>query len=100
MGLYDKSFAEYEAASKDPRWQAKSLVMMGTIRRQSGDAVSASELFGRAIEAARTKDERCEANYEFAMLQLAIGDIDGAKAALERVEPGFRDRDQKLASLS
>jgi pilus assembly protein FimV len=99
MGLFDKAFAEYEAALKDSRWQAKALVMMGTIRRQSGDAASASELFGRAIEAARTKDERCEANYEFAMLQLTIGDIDGAKAALERVEPGFRDRDKKLASL-
>jgi Tfp pilus assembly protein PilF len=100
MGLYDKSFAEYEAAANDPRWQAKALVMMGTIRRQSGDAESAADLFSRAIEAARTKDERCEANYELAMLQLTVGDIEGAKAALERVEPGFRDRDQKLASLS
>ena len=100
MGLFDKAFSEYEAASSDPRWQAKALVMMGTIRAQSGDPNSAADLFGRAIEAARTKDERCEANYELAMVMLGTGDVDAARAALEAVEPGFRDRDDQLAQLS
>jgi pilus assembly protein FimV len=100
MGLFDKAFAEYELASSDPRWQAKALVMMGTLRVQSGDAETAVELFERAVAAARTKDERCEANYELAMVRLATGDVDGAKAAFEVVEPGYRDRDAKLAELN
>jgi pilus assembly protein FimV len=100
MGLHDKSFAEYELAARDPRWQAKALVMMGNLKLQGGDLEASVELFGQAVEAARTKDERCEANYEFAMVSLAIGEFDQAKSALEQVEPGYRDRDARLEELS
>ena len=88
-----------EAASTDPRWQAKALVMMGSIRAMTGDTDSAIELFDFAVNAARTKDERCEANYELAMVRKQVGDIEGARAALELVESGFRDRDEQLAKL-
>lgn len=100
MGLLDKALAEYEIASRDPRWQAKALVMMGSLRLQTGDDQAATELFTRAVEAARTKDERCEANYELGMAYLASGRIDEAKQALALVEAGYRDRDRKLAEIA
>ncbi|HVH99126.1 MAG TPA: tetratricopeptide repeat protein [Enhygromyxa sp.] len=100
MGLIDKALAEYELAAKDPRWQAKALVMMGSLRAQSGDAPAAMELFSRAVAAARTKDERCESNYELAMALLALGRTDEAKQALEQVEPGYRDREARLSEIA
>src|SRR5690606_36671680 len=45
MGLFDKALAEYELASRDPLLQAKALVMMGVLRRQTGDDAAAVELF-------------------------------------------------------
>lgn len=99
MGLLDKAFVEYEAAAKDPRWQAKALVMMGSLRRASGDDGSAVELFTRAVAAARTKDERCEGNYELAMALLALGRTEEAKQTLALVDAGYRDRDAKLTEL-
>ena len=99
MGLVDKALAEYEIAAKDPRWQAKALVMMGSLRRQTGDDAAAHGLFDRAVAAARTKDERCEANYELAMVLLALGQTDEGKQTLEQVDAGYRDRDEKLAEL-
>jgi len=100
MGLLEKSFAEYEIASRDPRWQAKALVMMGSLRRESGDDVAATDLFTRAVKVARTKDERCEANYELAMAYLATARTEEAKQALALVEAGYRDRDEKLAEIA
>jgi pilus assembly protein FimV len=99
MGLFEKALAEYTIAAKDPRWQAKALVMMGTLRRQTGDDATAHDLFIQAVAAARTKDERCESNYELAMVQLALGLTDEGKQTLELVDAGYRDRDQKLAEL-
>lgn len=99
MGLFEKALTEYELASKDPRWQAKALVMMGSLRRQIGDDATAVELFTRAVAAARTKDERCESNYELGMALLAVGRIDDARQTLGLVDAGYRDRDEKLAEL-
>jgi tetratricopeptide (TPR) repeat protein len=100
MGLIDKALTEFEHAAKDPRWQAKALVMMGSLRLQSGNADAATELFTRAVAAARTKDERCESNYELAMALLALGRSDEAKRTLEQVEPGYRDREARLSELA
>jgi pilus assembly protein FimV len=74
--------------------------MMGSLRRQTGDASLSIELFNRAVAAARTKDERCESNYELAMALLQLGRDDEAKHALELVEPGYRDREARLSELA
>ncbi|MCA9686394.1 MAG: tetratricopeptide repeat protein, partial [Myxococcales bacterium] len=99
MGLVGKALEEYATAARDPRWQAKALVQMGMLHSQQGDSDAAIDHFARAVAAARTKDERCQANYELALLYLEAGDLDEAKVALERVDPGFRDRDAKLAVI-
>ena len=99
MGLIEKAIAEYETAAKDPRWEAKSLVQMGVLRHQLGDLEAALVHFAGAVSQARTKDERCQANYELAMVHLDGGDEDAARLALECVDPGFRDRDTQLALL-
>ncbi|EDM74741.1 TPR domain protein [Plesiocystis pacifica SIR-1] len=100
MGLIDKAIAEYATAAKDPRWQAKALVQMGMLRLQQGNGEGAMEHFSEAASVARTKDERCQANYELAMALLDMGREDEAREALERVDAGFRDRDEKLMLLA
>jgi lipopolysaccharide biosynthesis regulator YciM len=98
--LIDDALREYATAAKDPRWQAKALVMMGALHAGRGEPDAAVEHLQRAASAARTKDERCEANYELAMNLLALGRDDDARTALELVDSGFRDRDDKLRLLS
>jgi tetratricopeptide (TPR) repeat protein len=99
MGLIDDALREYGTASRDPRWQAKSLVMMATLHASRGDGDAAIEHLQRAVAAARTKDERCESNYELAMNLMAVGRNDEARAALEQVDVGFREREDKLREL-
>lgn len=99
MGLIDDALREYGTASRDPRWQAKSLVMMATLHASRGDGDAAIEHLQRAVAAARTKDERCESNYELAMNLMAVGRNDEARAALEQVDAGFREREDKLREL-
>lgn len=100
MGLIDDALREYSTAAKDPRWQAKALVMMGALHAGRGESDAAVEHLQRAATAARTKDERCEANYELAMNLIALGRDDEARTALEQVDAGFRDRDDKLRELT
>jgi tetratricopeptide (TPR) repeat protein len=99
MGLIEDALREYGTASRDPRWQAKSLVMMATLHASRGDTDAAIEHLQRAVAAARTKDERCESNYELAMNLMAVGRNDEARAALEQVDVGFREREDKLREL-
>lgn len=99
MGLIDDALREYGTASRDPRWQAKSLVMIATLHASRGDSDAAIEHLQRAVAAARTKDERCESNYELAMNLMGVGRNDEARAALEQVDQGFREREDKLREL-
>ena len=99
MGLVDDALREYTTAAKDPRWQAKALVMMAALYAARGESDAAVEHLERAASAARTKDERCEAHYELAMNLLNLGRHEEARAALQQVDAGFRDRDDKLREL-
>lgn len=99
MGLVDDAIAQFEAAAQDPAWRAKSLVLIGALRLHRGETDDAIRLLEEAVGAAQTDDELREARYELALVYEKLGDIPAAISALEQVDPGFRDRDERLAGL-
>ncbi len=74
--------------------------MMATVHQQlAGDLEAARGAIERAVDAAQSPDEVSESNYLLGELLLELEDFDAAREAFERVAPGFRDRDAKLAIL-
>jgi tetratricopeptide (TPR) repeat protein len=100
MGLVDDAIAQFEAASSDPLWEARALVMSGTLRVHRGETDKAIADLMRALDAATNQDELHEAQYELAVVYETIGEIDAAREQLEAVSAGYRDRDERLARVS
>jgi tetratricopeptide (TPR) repeat protein len=100
MGLVDDAIAQFEAASTDPLWEARALVMSGTLRVHRGETDKAIADLMRALDAATNQDELHEAQYELAVVYETIGEIDAAREQLEAVSAGYRDRDERLARVS
>jgi pilus assembly protein FimV len=99
MGLVDGAIAEFEAAATDPNWKSRALVMVAILQSSRGDNNEAIGLLERAIEAAMSDAERCEAMYELAVLFEKLGDKMAAIEQFEAVEQGYRDRDERLVAL-
>lgn len=100
MGLRDDALRELELAAKDPGWTCRACILMGTVHQQlAGDDEAAAAAIERAVEAAEGPDETSESNYLLGELRLKAGDTEAAREAFERVAPGFRDREAKLAIL-
>ncbi len=99
MGLVDDAIAQFEAAAADPLWEARALVMSGTLRVHRGETDKAIGDLMRALDAATNQDELHEAQYELAVVYETIGEIDAAREQLEAVPAGYRDRDDRLARL-
>jgi tetratricopeptide (TPR) repeat protein len=99
MGLVDDALKEFDAASEDPRWKAKALVMMAALRVHTGQTDEAIQNLEAAIEAARTADEKSEAYYELGIIYETLGDSAKAVEQFESVADGFRDKAEKLDSL-
>ncbi len=99
MGLVDAAVAEFEAACSDPAWRARALVMTGTLRVHRGETEAAVADLRRAVDAATTAEERCEANYELAVVFEKSGDTVAALAQLDAVDAGYRDRDARVQAL-
>lgn len=97
MGLVDDAIAQFEAAAADPLWEARALVMSGTLRVHRGETDKAIGDLMRALDAATNQDELHEAQYELAVVYETIGEIDAAREQLEAVPAGYRDRDDRLA---
>ena len=99
MGLVDEALTQFESAATDPVWRSRSLVMAGVLRTHRGETAQAVEDLQEAIDAAATEDERCEAQYELAVLYEKVGDTASAIAHLQDVTAGYRDRDERLVAL-
>ncbi len=99
MGLVDGAIAEFEAAAADPTWKSRALVMVATLQSGRGENHAAIGILERAIEAATSELERCEAMYELAVLFEKLGDKMAAIEQFEAVAKGYRDRDERLVAL-
>ncbi|HWB78200.1 MAG TPA: tetratricopeptide repeat protein [Nannocystaceae bacterium] len=99
MGLVDDALAQFEQAARDPGWEARALVMSGTLRVHRGETDRALADLRRAIESATNEDELYEAKYELAVIYETLGNTDGAIEELYGVPAGYRERDEKLAAL-
>jgi tetratricopeptide (TPR) repeat protein len=99
MGLVDDALAEFKAAARDPRWQAKALVMTASLHLHRGDTAEAIRSLESAIAAARTDDERSEAHYELGSIHETLGDAAAAIRHFEQVHDGFRDKAERLEAL-
>lgn len=99
MGLVDGAITEFEAAATDPNWKSRALVMVAILQSSRGDNNEAIGLLERAIDAAMSDAERCEAMYELAVLFEKLGDKMAAIEQFEAVEQGYRDRDERLVAL-
>ncbi len=99
MGLVDSAVSEFEAASDDPQWESRALVMLGTLRVLQGETDAAIADLERAADRASTDEERNSAQYELALVHEKTGNTAVATALLEGVSSGFRDRDDMLVQL-
>ncbi|HET6585318.1 MAG TPA: tetratricopeptide repeat protein [Nannocystaceae bacterium] len=99
MGLVDDAIAQFEGAASDPLWEARALVMSGTLRVHRGETDKAIADLMRALDAATNQDELHEAQYELAVVYETIGETDDAREQLAAVPAGYRDRDERLARL-
>jgi tetratricopeptide (TPR) repeat protein len=99
MGLVDDALAQFDIAARDPGWEARALVMSGTLRVHRGETQRALEDLRRAIESATNEDELYEAKYELAVIYERLGNTDSAIEELHGVPAGYRERDSKLAAL-
>lgn len=99
MGLVDDALTQFEQAARDPGWEARALVMAGTLRVHRGETDRALADLRRAIESATNEDELYEAKYELAVIYERLGNTDSAIEELQGVPAGYRERDEKLAAL-
>jgi pilus assembly protein FimV len=99
MGLVDAAIAQFEAASQDPSWRCRALVMLGALRVHRGETDEAVANLRAALENAHTEDERCQASYELGILYEKVGQTVAAIEQLQSVSAGFRDRDERLQAL-
>jgi pilus assembly protein FimV len=99
MGLVDAAIAQFEAASQDPSWRCRALVMLGALRVHRGETDEAVANLRAALENAQTEDERCQASYELGILYEKVGQTVAAIEQLQSVTAGFRDRDERLHAL-
>lgn len=99
MGLVDDAIAQFELAARDAVWQARALVMSGTLRVHRGETDRALEDLRGAIDAATNEDELFEAKYELATLYETLGENDAALEQLQTITPGYRERDTKIIAL-
>jgi tetratricopeptide (TPR) repeat protein len=99
MGLVDDAIAQFEIAGRDAVWQARALVMLGTLRLHRGETDAALADLRAAIDAATNEDELFEAKYELAQIYETLGENDLALEQLHTIEPGYRERDAKIAAL-
>ena len=99
MGLVDDALVQFEQAARDPGWEARALVMSGTLRVHRGETDRALADLRRAIDVATNEDELYEAKYELAVIYERLGNTDGAIEELYGVPAGYRERDEKLAAL-
>jgi pilus assembly protein FimV len=100
MGLDDDALAQFELASRDPRWTSRARIMMASLRAQRGDNDRAIADLEMACEHASDEDERSEARYELGVLFQNLGDRARAISALTQVVSGYRDRDERLNELT
>ena len=100
MGLVEQALEQFDQAAADPAFRARAFVMKGLVLVDRGYLEAAPEVFAAAAEAARDDAERDEARYELAVVLEKLGRAEQARAALEAVSPGFRDRDERLAALA
>jgi len=99
MGLVDAAITQFETAAADPQWRARALIMQGTLRVHQGDTNQAIANLNEAATLANTHAETSEAAYELGVLYEMLGDVGSAIAQFLQVDPGFRDRDERLAQL-
>lgn len=99
MGLIDDAIVQFELASRDATWQARALVMLGTLRVHRGETDRAVADLGAAIDAATNEDELFEAKYELALVYERLGDGGAALEQLQGIAAGYRERDEKIAAL-
>jgi Flp pilus assembly protein TadD len=99
MGLIDDALTQFDLAARDTRWTSRARVMMASLRVQRGENDQALADLQTAIDSATDQDEQSEARYELGVLYQALGDTGRAIAALQAVTAGYRDRDERLASL-
>ena len=100
MGLAEQALEQFDRAAADAAFRARALVMKGLVLVDRGDLEVAPEVFAAAAEAARDDAERDEARYELAVVLEKLGRVEQARATLETVSVGFRDRDERLAALA
>ena len=82
-----------------PLWQARALVMSGTLRLHRGETDLALADLRGAIDAATNEDELFEAKYELALVYERLGDGGAALEQLQGIAAGYRERDEKIAAL-
>jgi len=99
MGLIDDALSQFDLAARDTRWTSRARVMMASLRAQRGENDHALADLQTAIDSATDQDEQSEARYELGVLYQALGDTERAIAAFQMVAAGYRDRDERLASL-
>ncbi|HRI07558.1 MAG TPA: tetratricopeptide repeat protein, partial [Nannocystaceae bacterium] len=99
MGLIDDALGQFSAASADPQWRARSLVMMASLHLHRGAIPKAIEDLQEAVRSAVTDDEASEARYELGVIYQVMGETAKAIVELDAVKPGYRDRDARLAGL-
>jgi len=99
MGLVDDAITQFEMAAQDPAWTARSLVMMASLHLHRGETDKATADLEEAIGCASNDAERSEASYELGVVYQMVGNNAKARELFEAVGPGYRDRDERLASL-
>lgn len=99
MGLVDAAITQFETAAGDPKWRARALTMLGTLRVHRGETEQAISDLNEATGLAQTPAEASEAAYELGVLYEMLGDTGSAIAQFLQVDPGYRDRDERLAQL-
>lgn len=99
MGLVDDAITQFELAARDASWEARALVMSGTLRVHRGETDRAVADLQRAIQVASNEDELFEAKYELAGVFEKVGDNDAALQELQGIPAGYRERDDKLVAL-
>ncbi len=99
MGLVEEAIGAFETAARDPRWRARALVSMAALVVHRGDTDTAIGMLQDAIDNAKTPDELFQAKYELGLLYEKLGNSDAAIEQYQDIDPSFRDRDKRLASL-
>jgi tetratricopeptide (TPR) repeat protein len=105
MELWDAAIAELKTSAMDPRWRAKSCIMLADCFRQKGEIVLAISQLKWALstgEELKEDNDKYNLHYELGLMFEAAGSYPEAKEqyqAVHRWNPTHRGVEKKLMEL-